>query len=58
MACKICGRGGCCESFHSFEEQDDKITKLANKEMDKYKIAFDQGYKAGKRDALVQDKEE
>lgn len=21
MSCKICGRGNCCESFHSLEEQ-------------------------------------
>lgn len=21
MSCDICGRGGCCESFHSLEEQ-------------------------------------
>ena len=21
MACDICGRGACCPSFHSFEEQ-------------------------------------
>lgn len=23
MSCKICGRGACCESFHSFEEQNE-----------------------------------
>ena len=27
MACKICGRSGCIESFHSLEEQEEFETK-------------------------------
>lgn len=23
MSCEICGRSGCCKSFHSVEEQED-----------------------------------
>ena len=36
MGCDICGRGGCCNSFHSLEEQAryEKVIEIFDKARD------------------------